>query len=127
MPIITARTVKLGLNYERLNKIIKEAVEQSGRGILPKLNEVLIFDNAIGKAKNDNGLNLFFNIGEPTLGHSMSKCDKIGIFIGPEGGWTEEEIKLAQSANFTIAGLGKTVLRAETAVIVASYMACNIY
>lgn len=124
-PIITTRTVKLGLNYERINKIIKEASEQSGRGVLPKLNEAVIFDNAIGKAKNDNNLNLFFNIGESPLGHSMSKFDKIGIFVGPEGGWTEEEIKLAQSAGFTIAGLGKTVLRAETAVTVASYLAVN--
>lgn len=124
-PIITKRTVKLGLNYGRLNKIIKEAVEQSGRGILPKLNEAISFDKAAEKAKNENDLNLFFQIGEPSLGHQMSKSNKIGIFVGPEGGWDDDEIKIAQENNFTFAGLGKTVLRAETAVIVASYMAVN--
>ena len=60
IPIITARTVKLGLNHERLNKIIKEAAEQSGRGVLPKLDEAIIFDEALKLAK-ENDLNLFFS------------------------------------------------------------------
>src|SRR3989344_4804544 len=125
-PIITARTVKLGLNRERLEKIIKEAAEQSGRGILPKLNEAIIFDEAL-KSAEENDLNLFFQAGYPPLGHSMSKFEKIGVFVGPEGGWTEEEIKKAQSSNgITIVGLGKTVLRAETAVVIASYQTINL-
>ena len=125
IPIITARTVKLGLNHERLNKIIKEAAEQSGRGVLPKLDEAIIFDEALKLAK-ENDLNLFFQVGYPPLGHSMSKFKKVGVFIGPEGGWEEEEIEKAQSNGFTIVGLGKTVLRAETAAIVASYLAINL-
>ena len=125
-PIITARTVKLGLNKDRLEKIIKEAAEQSGRGILPRLNETIIFDEAIKSAK-ENDLNLFFNIGGKNVQHSMSNISKIGIFIGPEGGWDEEEIKKAQSSNgFTIVGLGKTVLRAETAAVIESYQTVNL-
>lgn len=124
-PIITARTVKLGLNYERLNKIIKEAVEQSGRGVLPKLNEAMIFDEAVKTAKLNNELNLFFNIGKYPLGHSMSKFKKIGFFVGPEGGWDEKEIKTAKENFFIFASLCKTTLRAETAVIVASYLVVN--
>jgi len=104
-----------------LKKIIKEAAEQSGRGILPRLNEAIIFDEAIKSAK-ENDLNLFFQAGYPPLRHSMSKFEKVGIFIGPEGGWDEEEIKKAQSSNgFTIVGLGKTVLRTETAAVIASH------
>jgi len=126
-PIITKRTVKLGLNYERLNKIIKEAVEQSGRGILPKLNEAVNFEQAVEKAKKENDLNLFFHInnnrGDASVGHRVSNT--IGVFVGPEGGWDEDEIKMAQENNFVFASLGKTTLRAETAVIVASYMAVN--
>ena len=124
-PTITARTVKLGLNRERLEKIIKEAAEQSGRGVLPKLNEAIIFDEAI-KSSKENGLNLFFQAGYPLLGHSMSKFEKIGIFVGPEGGWDEEEIKTAQINNFTFAGLSKTILRAETAAVIASYQTVNL-
>ena len=55
----------------------------------------------------------------------MSKFKKVGVFIGTEGGWEEEEIEKAQSNGFTIVGLGKTILRAETTVIVASYLAVN--
>jgi len=124
-PIITARTVKLGLNRERLEKIIKEAAEQSGRGILPKLNEAIDFDEALKSAK-ENELSLFFQAGYPPLGHSMSKFEKIGIFVGPEGGWDEEEIKTAQINNFTFAGLSKTILRAETAAVIASYQTVNL-
>ena len=123
-PIITDRTVKLGLNKERLEKIIKEAAEQSGRGILPVLREAINFDLALKQAK-ENDLNLFFQAGYLPLGHSMSKFKKIGVFVGPEGGWTEDEIKITQSNGFTLVGLGKTVLRAETAVIVASYLTVN--
>ena len=126
-PIITARTVKLGLNKERLEKIIKEAAEQSGSGILPRLNEAMDFDRAVDLAKNNNDLNLFFNIGGKNVQHSMSNISKIGIFVGPEGGWDEEEIKKAQSSNgFTIVGLGKTILRAETAAVIASYQTVNL-
>lgn len=126
IPIITARTVKFGLNFERLNKIIKEAAEQSGRGVLPKLNETIDFAKAVAEAKNKNEINLFFNIGESPLGSRTSKFKKIGVFVGPEGGWTEEEMKIAQSNGCILVGLGKTVLRAETAAVVASYLTINL-
>ncbi|MCK6462643.1 MAG: 16S rRNA (uracil(1498)-N(3))-methyltransferase [Candidatus Pacebacteria bacterium] len=130
-PIITARTIKLGLNYERLNKIIKEAAEQSGRGILSKLNKASDFEKSVDEAKNKNDLNLFFQTGYSLILQKNADRPKntechIGIFVGPEGGWADEEVKTAQSAGFTFAGLGKTVLRAETAAVVASYVAVNI-
>lgn len=127
-PVITKRTVKFGLNYERLNKIIKEAAEQSGRGILPKLNEVINFEWAVATAKNSNDTNLFFDINERLVDTGLRRGfkSKIGVFVGPEGGWSEEEIEIAKNANFTFASLGKTTLCAETAAIAASYMTCNL-
>ena len=80
-PIIAVRTVKFGLNYERLNKIIKEAAEQSGRGVLPILREPISFDEAVNQAKSANDLNLFFQAGYPPLGHSMSKFKKVWEFL----------------------------------------------
>ena len=59
---------------------------------MPKLDEAIIFDEALKLAK-ENDLNLFFQVGYPPLGHSMSKFKKVGVFIGPEGGWEEEEIE----------------------------------
>src|SRR3989344_7094505 len=53
VPIITERTEKLGLNQERAEKILKEAAEQSERGIIPKLAEVQNFEEAIRQAQNE--------------------------------------------------------------------------
>ena len=130
MPVITKRTVKLNIKKERVEKIIKEAAEQSGRGILPKLHDAISFDEAIIMAKT-NDTNFFFHVGAPSIVEKMkdhanlgqdNDAKEIGIFIGPEGGWDEEEIKrIRLSTNFVLAGLGATVLRAETAAIVACF------
>lgn len=126
VPVISARTVKLGFKKERLEKIIREAAEQSGRGELPVLAEAVKFEPAIEKAR-ENDLNLFFEMDSPMIGkEQIGKAGKVGIFIGPEGGWSEEELELVKneagkSDKFKMAGLGRTTLRAETAAVVASW------
>lgn len=125
VPIITTRTVKLGLNKDRLEKIIKEAAEQSGRGVLPLLREPINFDEAVTEAKNKNEVNLFFHPNSLTIDIEC-RYKRIGVFVGPEGGWTEEEIKTAQSNDFMLVGLGNTILRAETAAMIASYLTANL-
>jgi 16S rRNA (uracil1498-N3)-methyltransferase len=50
----------------------------------------------------------------------FNKSEPINLFIGPEGGFTPEEIQLSQEHKFTPFSLGKLILRAETACIVAS-------
>lgn len=122
IPIICANTVKLNLKEKRLRKIIKEAAEQSGRGLLPILNKPLFFDEAINKAKQNN-LNIFFDINGLSFDQILNnnQVSKIGIWIGPEGGWTNSEIKLAKENDFKIISLGKLTLRAETAAILGSY------
>lgn len=121
VPIITGRTVKFGIRRDRLEKIIKEAAEQSGRTLLPELGEETDFKDAVAEA-GENKLNVFFNIGEKQLNLPKGIRGKtIGIFIGPEGGWDELEMKSAKSAKFVPAGLGKLTLRAETAAIVGVY------
>ncbi len=135
VPLVVARTVKLNINEERLLKIIKEAAEQSGRGVLPILNKTLAFEEALEHSKQ-NCLNLFFDKSGQSLTEShhyellpldkkFDLCRHIGIFIGPEGGWHEDELKIAREKNFMIVSLGKTTLRAETAAIVGSYIVAN--
>jgi 16S rRNA (uracil1498-N3)-methyltransferase len=127
-PVISSRTVKLGLKEERLEKIIKEAAEQSGRGVLPILRQAVKFSEALENAKQ-NDLNLFFEIGGQLLDMAElreMKFKKIGIFIGPEGGWSPEEVEAIASLtkedkNFKLRGLGKLTLRAETAAVAASW------
>lgn len=124
MPVITKRTVKLNLNKSRLEKIIKEASEQSGRGMIPILHDVVDFNMAIKRA-GINDMNFFFDSNGKNIKDILTKKQRVGIFIGPEGGWDEEELKLAKEHNFKIASLGKLTLRGETAAIVASYILSN--
>jgi 16S rRNA (uracil1498-N3)-methyltransferase len=119
VPIITERTIKTGLNMERLRKIIKEAAEQSGRGFVPRLHQAMNFKDVLEHAKL-NDINILL---DPRGKEMPVKAEKIGIFIGPEGGFSDNEVKFAEENKFEIASLGKLTLRAETAAIVASYLA----
>lgn len=122
VPLICKRTVKLKIRIERLEKIIREAAEQSGRGELPKLCEVMKFEEAIMRA-SDNDANFFFDKSGVKLGSRVAEQGhKVGIFIGPEGGWEDSEIQLAKEKGFKIVNLGKLTLRSETAAIIASYL-----
>jgi len=123
VPVITRRTVKLALKQERLEKIIKEAAEQSGRGVVPKLHEPIEFEKAVEQVKDKQ--NILFDSSGSIPASSSQLPASIAIWIGPEGGFDETEIAAAKTAGFHIATLGKLTLRAETAAIVASYLAVN--
>ncbi len=123
VPVITERTVKLNIRQDRLEKIIKEAAEQSGRGIMPILHAALDLQQAI-----DNGgknMNLFLDSSGESFNDSqrLNNEGQIGVWIGPEGGWTEKELSLARESKFKIINLGKLTLRAETAAIIGTYLA----
>ncbi|HMB17656.1 MAG TPA: RsmE family RNA methyltransferase [Candidatus Paceibacterota bacterium] len=123
-PIETKWTVKEGLKEKRLGKILKESAEQSGRGRLPVLTEVGGFERAVEDAE-DNDLNIFFHKGESILTKDSlpdKLPERVGIFVGPEGGWSDEEIGIARNNGFIMAGLGDLTLRTETAAIVAPYL-----
>lgn len=122
VPIITTRTIKTNLNFERLKKIIKEATEQSGRVWFPEISDIKKFEDVI---KNDENKILFNMDGIKDWKEKTKEENKISIFVGPEGGWTEEESNLAKNNNAIIASLGSTVLRAETAAIVATFSTIN--
>lgn len=123
IPIISNRTVKTGLKMERLEKIIKEAGEQSGRGILPEIEEPVSLVEAFSLAQA-NDLNLFFDLSGDLFKPEILGS-KVGVFIGPEGGWEEKELNLAKEKGFMITSLGSLTLRGETAGIIASYLATH--
>lgn len=122
-PLITEHTVKLGFRRERLEKIIKEASEQSGRTSVPSLNEPIKFADALIEAKS-HGHIVFCDPSGPNLNSIPSNTSIPSItciFIGPEGGWSQGELALAREHDVKIVSLGQTILRAETAAIVVSY------
>lgn len=127
VPVLSGRTVKTGLNTERVRKIVKEAAEQSGRGIVPQISEPMTFSDALQTAAG-NDSNFFFHTENSTAFEKESETiskKKTGIFIGPEGGWSEDEVSQAKDAGFALASLGRLTLRAETAAIIATYLACG--
>jgi len=121
VPVISERTIKTNINLERISVILKEASEQSGRGIIPKCDNVVSFKEAIGLSF-ENDLNILFH---PESNISLKgfkfpkNIKKIGIFIGPEGGFSEAEILEAGKNKINILNIGKLTLRAETASIAA--------
>ena len=122
VPVISKRTVKLNLRADRLEKIIREAAEQSGRGIVPKIHEPINFEDAVRDISKDGG-NLFFDISGVVISilkPNTYNLKPVSVWVGPEGGWDDTEIELARANKFTVVSLGKLTLRAETAAIVAS-------
>jgi 16S rRNA (uracil1498-N3)-methyltransferase len=127
VPVLSERTVKLGLREDRLVKIMREAAEQSGRGALPQLVRTMTFKEALSDAARQD-LNVIFEIGQPLFSQSAitaSGAKRVGVFVGPEGGWTDEEVVAAKDKGFLVAGLGRRVLRGETAATVAVFLAAT--
>jgi 16S rRNA (uracil1498-N3)-methyltransferase len=121
MPVISERSEKKSLNMERGTKILTEASEQSGRVTLPILQNPQNLEDVIRGVIEENDMNLFVIHPEGKLfkgldfGNSKSKA--IGVFVGPEGGWSDRELKMFKDAKIPIYNIGSQILRAETAAI----------
>ena len=122
VPIITERTIVRKINYERVEKIIIEASEQSNRLVVPKIEKTqnlnLFLEN------NNNKINIIFgdlNTENQNLDPKIKKENKpICIIIGPEGDFTESERE--QILNFKDVQslkINNNILRTETAAISA--------
>ena len=112
--------------YTRWRKIITEAAEQSGRGRLPVLHEVIDFDSACEKAtgvslipwEEERATSLKSSLTE--WASAADATSSINILIGPEGGFTADEVELAKKNGITPVTLGRRILRAETAGLVTA-------
>jgi 16S rRNA (uracil1498-N3)-methyltransferase len=132
VPVISSRCIVSGLDdvsrkAERWQRIILEAAEQSGRGRLPRLRAALMFPRACGRAKRLGGLSLIPWEEEHVTGLRQAllrdgdnqqrgvRPFSVNLFIGPEGGFTADEIDVAKGYGIAPIGLGPRILRAETA------------
>lgn len=121
VPMITERTVKSGMRRDRLEKIAREAAEQSGRLRIPEIAEPCDFADAVSGA-SVHAERFFCTLdGEPFPALHGVSGDR-AVFIGPEGGWTPTECEAARAAGMRMVSLGTYTLRAETAAIVAAYL-----
>jgi 16S rRNA (uracil1498-N3)-methyltransferase len=131
VPVVTERSIVrrpdaiTSRKLSRWREIITEAAEQSGRGRIPQLDAAVNFADAVSRIGDFNRC----LIGLPgaagssvreILRNGNAKPVTVALFIGPEGGFTDEEIADACSKGATAFSLGKRILRTETAAVVAS-------
>ena len=124
VPVISSRCVSrpdkksLSKKTVRWQKIAKQAAMQSGRGIVPKVRECISFNDAVKSAKGDKVI--FYELGGESVKTILKdKPSEISMFIGSEGGFSSEEVNLVTENGGRKATLGKRILRAETAPLVA--------
>jgi 16S rRNA (uracil1498-N3)-methyltransferase len=99
---------------ERWNRIVFEAVKQSGRSLFPAVEEPRGFAEVVAR----DGAKIVFDA-DDAPSPSRSASGPVTLFIGPEGGWSEEELALARAHECAFERLGPRRLRAETAAIAA--------
>jgi 16S rRNA (uracil1498-N3)-methyltransferase len=132
IPLISARTdshlaTASGKRVERWQRVVLQAAEQSRRAVPPeittpvKLRDVLAFSQPrrILLAESEEQSLL-----RDVLASETSEA--LALAIGPEGGWTDDEVQAFQQAGWRSASLGSTILRAETAAIAATAIAFSI-
>ncbi len=117
VPIISEHTIKQSIRIDRLQKISDEALEQSGGSSRVNISEPETLLISLEKRKDLS--QYYFDMGGGKLSSVSEK--ELVFYIGPEGGWSEEDNTLFKEHGVKTCSLGETVLRAETAAIIASY------
>lgn len=130
--VVNIKGDKADKKLDRWERIIYEAAKQCKRGIIPKLRGILSFKEALeDMGKND--INICPYEVEKSLGIKealqtgqvkkiLENKDevRVGIFIGPEGGFAEEENEMVKAAGIASVTMGPRIFRTETASIVAT-------
>jgi len=127
IPFISSRTIpiinrnNLEKKQRRWQKIAYEASKQSERSIIPEISSIITFNELLNKSANFDLPLLFWenerSINLKDILTSLPKPDTILGLIGPEGGFSEEEIRIAKEAGLTAVSLGNHYLRSETAAL----------
>jgi 16S rRNA (uracil1498-N3)-methyltransferase len=135
VPLVCERSVvgdvaEIDARQERWRRIIREAAEQSRRGRLPILRPTAMFTLACQEAVDAGALTLILSEHQPplTLKQALERARSEGgkapaavsLFVGPEGGFSSEEVYLAAQYGAVPVTMGPRILRAETAGLVAA-------
>jgi 16S rRNA (uracil1498-N3)-methyltransferase len=111
---------------ERWRRIAREASEQSRRASIPEIADPLKLHDFLAAEKSQNRIVLSENESDIQLRDVVESDANIAMAIGPEGGWTIEELHLFGDFAWKAASLGRTILRAETAAITALAIAQSL-
>jgi 16S rRNA (uracil1498-N3)-methyltransferase len=100
---------------ERWRRIALEASKQTGRASLMKVREPMDFNAYLSSGPPERVILFSERDGEKMP--SNFDGNTLTAIVGPEGGWDDDELRAARSANITVVTLGGRILRAETAAI----------
>ncbi len=124
VPLRTQRTVvrlderAVQNRLARWQRIALEASEQCGRGVLPEITPPCSLAEALERARTLRSVLFWEAQGISNIaGETFAPDTPLALFVGPEGGWTDDEIELFQRYDVRPLSLGPLTLRAETAAI----------
>ena len=126
--IVRMKGEKEGSKSQRRRRIAAEAAKQCGRGVIPSVDEPVQFSEMLKEAgKADLAIFCYEKEGDRMLGRVLEDLRKtppatVAIVVGPEGGFSPEEANAAEKAGLSLLGLGKRILRTESAA--AFVLAC---
>jgi 16S rRNA (uracil1498-N3)-methyltransferase len=134
-PLMTPRTVVLlreeraKAKQERWSRVIMAAAKQCQRATLPELKTPVEFRDAIKSCSEQSGAvtalaweGLCGSGAKDSLGAALRAAGPaltVNLFVGPEGGFSDDEVELARALGAVVFGLGPRILRAETAAMAA--------
>lgn len=133
VPVVTSRCMMKidrkdeAHKLERWRAIAREAAGQCGRGIVPDVKGIMTFREAVSDAA-ETSLPLFCYEGgdtKPLPDVMKDSIETAAVMIGPEGGWAPDEAEYASANGMISVGLGKRILRTETAA--PAVLACLSY
>ncbi len=137
IPVISERSqIRETRRITRWRKIAEEAARQSGRSVVPVVHEPVEFKNIFsihasrfishgcifyeeGGMKLSEAFSSFIPHPEADLSEGPLRPSSFIMLVGPEGGFTKEEVNLAEEKGLLVTSLGRRILRAETAAISA--------
>lgn len=114
VPVITARTVANHINWDRMRKIVIEASEQSNRNSVPLITAAIKFSDLPFR-------DIVFADERAAYGRDLPMCvnGAKNVLVGPEGGFSDSEFEMLDKNGARGMSLGKTILRAELAAVIA--------
>jgi len=123
-PMLCRYAERKTIRADRLEKILLGAMKQSQRAILPQLEPLTTFEALVKQESQQEGQKFIAYIDENVKAHLQENYvpgQNVCILIGPEGGFSQEEVTLAKNNGFEPVSLGEHRLRTETAGLVACH------
>jgi 16S rRNA (uracil1498-N3)-methyltransferase len=128
VPLLTDRVTRPHVSVDRLQTILIEGSEQSGRATVPlllpeiHLGDIVSSLSSLAVPKENAYALSLFGVSSKTLFETKEVGASLAFFVGPEGGWSEEEESFFVKEGIERISVSSHTLRAETAAIICTYL-----